>query len=529
MIRPRVPTRNRHVVRSPSFDCGVVPEPRLAFGGRHLHADPKTGLSLYGPYSPGDQIQPVLTSIIVGIVGPPAMTADAEQWLEACRGILTNDGSEPFLRPHFPGFSSTSPFKCDVRFGNTWREAVSSRDITAALEEPEAEVRIKHIVDLYVRKLEVLAERDPKPDVILCCIPQDVLDQCMVPVSRTNKSRRKRLVSHERRMRDTRQFEQLRLFDEMQPTLGIEEQEPGYQNLRRGLKAEAMQYGIPTQLVWPRTLSVRDLAPQQGEKKLQDGATRAWNFTTALYHKAGGSPWRLDGIDPQVCFVGISFYREYTEANPRLRTSMAQAFTSAGDGYVLRGTSFEWTQSRRERSPHLDAESAAALVREVLDCYTRQNRESLPSRIVIHKTSQFWDDELRGFEEACHSIPQKDFVAFGSRDIQFYRRGDYPPLRGTYVKFSETDLALYTVGYIPYLRTYPGARVPRPLHVVDHYSDSPWNVVLQEILALTKLNWNTADFACNRPVTIAFSRKVGEILAELPPHLPLRPQYRFYM
>lgn len=528
-MRDRVPTRNRHVVRSPSFDCGVLPEPRLAFGGRHLHVDPKTGLSLYGPYSPGDQRQPVLTSIIVGIVGPPAIIAAAEQWLEACRGLLTNDGSEPFLRPHFPGFNSTSPFKCDVRYGNTWRESVSPRDITTALEESEDEVRIKRVVDLYVRKIEVLAERDPKPDVILCCIPQDVLDRCMVSVARANKSRRKRLVSHEQRIRETHQVDQLLLFDEMQPTLGIEEQEPGYQNLRRGLKAEAMQYGIPTQLVWPRTLSVIDVAPQQGGKKLQDLATRAWNFTTALYHKAGGSLWRLETTDPQVCFVGISFYRELSESNPRLRTSMAQAFTSAGDGYVLRGNSFEWTQSRRERSPHLDAESAAALVRDVLDCYTRQNRESLPSRIVIHKTSQFWDDELRGFEDACHSIPQKDFVAFGSRDIQFYRSGDYPPLRGTYVKFSETDLALYTVGYIPYLRTYPGARVPRPLHVVEHYGDSPWTVVLQEILALTKLNWNTADFACSRPVTIAFSRKVGEILAELPPHLTLRPQYRFYM
>jgi hypothetical protein len=109
------------------------------------------------------------------------------------------------------------------------------------------------------------------------------------------------------------------------------------------------------------------------------------------------------------------------------------------------------------------------------------------------------------------------------------RSGDYPPLRGTYVKFSDTDLALYTVGYIPYLRTNPGARVPRPLHIVEHHGDSPWNVVLQEILALTKMNWNTADFACNRPITIAFSRKVGEILAELPPDVIPQPWYRFYM
>jgi hypothetical protein len=82
-----------------------MPEPRLVFEARHVHVDPKMGISLYGPYTPDDRSQPLLKTIIVGIVGPPTMIADAEQWLEACRGILTNDGSEPFLRPHFPGFT----------------------------------------------------------------------------------------------------------------------------------------------------------------------------------------------------------------------------------------------------------------------------------------------------------------------------------------------------------------------------------------------------------------------------------------
>jgi hypothetical protein len=75
----------------------------------------------------------------------------------------------------------------------------------------------------------------------------------------------------------------------------------------------------------------------------------------------------------------------------------------------------------------------------------------------------------------------------------FYRTGDYPPFRGTYIKFSNTDLLFYTVGYIPFLRTYPGPRVPQPIEILEHHGDSPWNIVLEEILALTKLNWNTAN------------------------------------
>jgi hypothetical protein len=206
---------------------------------------------------------------------------------------------------------------------------------------------------------------------------------------------------------------------------------------------------------------------------------------------------------------------------------MAQTFTAAGDGYVLRGGSFEWTE--QERSPHLDQKAAAALMNDVIDLYKAQNRGSLPSRIVVHKTSRYWDEELAGFEDACRIVPRKDFVALGWRGIQFYRLGDYPPVRGTYVKFSDSDLLLYAGGYVPFLRTYPGARVPRPLEIVEHHSDSPWATVLEEILALTKLNWNTADFACREPITIAFAQRVGQILAELPSHLQLRPEYRFYM
>jgi argonaute-like protein implicated in RNA metabolism and viral defense len=237
----------------------------------------------------------------------------------------------------------------------------------------------------------------------------------------------------------------------------------------------------------------------------------------------------LAELETGVCFVGISFYRELNSENPRVRTSMAQAFTAAGDGYILRGSSFEWDEAARGRSPHMNKELAASLLRDVIELYTRQNRGSLPSRIVVHKSSRFWADELEGLAEASESIPRKDFVALGSRGLQFYRTGDYPPLRGTYIKFSNTDLLLYTSGYVPFLRTYPGARVPQPLEILELHGDSPWDVVLKETLALTKMNWNTADFACRDPITIAFSKRVGQILAEVSPNSKIQPEYRFYM
>jgi hypothetical protein len=318
------------------------------------------------------------------------------------------------------------------------------------------------------------------------------------------------------------------LFKEMDPTVGIEYEDFPYENLRRGLKAEVMQYGIPTQLIQPQTLRLTEQA-ESSKRVNQDIATRAWNFITALYHKAGASPWRLAEIEAGVCFIGISFYKELHESNPYLRTSLAQAFTSAGDGYVFRGKTFEWKGDEKNKTPHLDQVSACSLMTDIVDLYKRQNRGSLPSRIVVHKSSRFWEDERNGFEEACKNIPRKDFVALGWRGIQFYRPGTYPPLRGTYVKFSDDNFLLYLLGYIKYLHTYPGPRAPQPVEILEHYGDSPWDTVLTEILALTKMNWNTADFACGNPVTLAFSQRVGQILAELPKNRKPREEYRFYM
>jgi hypothetical protein len=516
----------RRYNRSPDFDSGILSEPLLSFGGRHAHVDPKTGLGLYGPYTLVGQDKPSPSSIVVGTVGPPSMIADCEQWFKACSQALINDGSEPFLYPHFPGFNSSHPFQCELLFGDTWREIIKPDEIQRALSGVKFLQLIQQVLDLYLQGIENLSKRDPKPNVILCSIPQEVIDYCTVRVTSSGEKKRRKVTTSEKRADAISRMGQLFLFSQMDPTLGLEEGELVHQNLRRALKAEAMKYEIPTQIVWPRTLQLS--GERTGQKQSQDIATRAWNFITALYHKSGGTPWRLAEIEPQVCFVGVSFYREIA-GSTSMRTSMAQTFTAAGDGYVLRGDSFDWDESRYGRSPHLDQKAASALMKNVLDLYSRQNRGSLPGRIVVHKSSKYLEEELIGFGEACQIVPRSDFVAFGDRGVQFYRPGNYPPLRGTYVKFSDMNLLLYTVGWIPFLRTYPGARAPRPIEILEHHGDSPWSVVLQEVLALTKMNWNTADFACSLPITLAFAQRVSQILAELPADINPRPEYRFYM
>ncbi len=78
-------------------------------------------------------------------------------------------------------------------------------------------------------------------------------------------------------------------------------------------KAKAMALRKPTQIVLPATFNMgkKSKPTKRKPQTLQDEATRAWNFYTALYYKALGTPWRLirDARDLATCYIGISFYR----------------------------------------------------------------------------------------------------------------------------------------------------------------------------------------------------------------------------
>ena len=85
------------------------------------------------------------------------MIADAEAWLNACRGMLTNEGAQPFLYPHFPGINSSGQFQCELNFGEAWGESIRDVEIRSALSTDDYAQRVKKVVGLYVRALEVLA------------------------------------------------------------------------------------------------------------------------------------------------------------------------------------------------------------------------------------------------------------------------------------------------------------------------------------------------------------------------------------
>jgi hypothetical protein len=282
--------------------------------------------------------------------------------------------------------------------------------------------------------------------------------------------------------------------------------------------AKALHLQKPTQIVWPTVWDDHARIPRklkQTMRKVQDPATRAWNLLNAIFYKAGRAPWRLSRPDDQLMtsYVGIGFYRDLS--GQKLLTSTAQMFDERGKGLILRGG--RACIDKGDRHPYLDREEAYDLLRRSLKEYRGQHHH-YPARIALLKTSRFEKGEADGFREALkeHNIAYSDLVWISeSSPVTRYREGDYPPLRGTMIGFDK-DALLFTRGSVPIYRTYPGMRVPRPILIRPQVLDTPMRNVAQDMLALTKMNWNTTQFDGALPIPIRAARQVGKVLRHVP-------------
>ncbi len=82
----------------------------------------------------------------------------------------------------------------------------------------------------------------------------------------------------------------------------------------------------------------------------------------------------------------------------------------------------------------------------------------------------------------------------------------------------------------PPLAAYQGFETPKPLTVQVTHGKAGIEQVLADVLALTKLNYNSCDFASGLPVTLKFADRVGEILMASPKTISAPPlPFRFYV
>ena len=59
--------------------------------------------------------------------------------------------------------------------------------------------------------------------------------------------------------------------------------------------------------------------------------------------------------------------------------------------------------------------------------------------------------------------------------------------------------------------------------------ESQPRLLAEEVLALTKMNWNNTQFDAALPITIKAAREVGKILRYADANVPIQKGYPYYM
>ncbi len=485
-----------------------LPEPELEFGaGRHI--DIKFGLMHFGPLDFADPLAP--KKIKLGIVGVPESIEGVTKWLEKCRtGIAAKPSKRPNLFPRFPGYGDGTSLCADFLLDSQLQRPIPLSRFTKLCRGPRAKGVLQEIAQLFVDEMEYLAQKTTA-DILMCAYPFALVQY----LDRDPDD----IISYEEDETDEAE------------TQGINTISSRFV-IHDYLKAQAMRIRKPTQIIRPATYDDRKRLkrkhPSGEARKLQDEATRAWNLYTALYYKAGGTPWRLvrDSSQLSVCYIGISFYRTLDET--KLLTSTAQVFNERGEGIILRGGPAHI--SKDDRQVHLAEADAYALLKNALEIYRREHKNS-PARVVIHKSSIHNTEEIAGFERALAEFAidcdQADFVSVTRSLTRLFRGNIYPPLRGTLFDPGGSYHVLYTKGSVDFFSAYPGMYVPHPLSFrCDRVATTPRSIA-EEILALTKMNWNNTQFDGGEPITLRAARQVGDILKYL--EKDFEPYYRFYM
>lgn len=507
-----------------------IDEPTLEFRhGQQLEYS-RDGLYLYGPVDSQESPRQVR----YGFIGTKAGLERFEKWARQVSSFIatpTQRRGAKAVEPHhvpFPGFAEA--------FNAIWSprpskviDDIDEQDLHRRMHIANRHEAIKAAVDVFVDRLIAEQKRSEDPPSFWYVVLPEFVYELGRPQSSVPKAER---VGGKVTLKER---DALKLGT--QPTLfGFDEEEAQVykyeKNFRRQLKARLLDHQVVTQIVRESTLSPNDFLKSNGDPKrrVEDPATVAWKLCTGSYYKSGGRPWQIAAMRPGVCYVGLVYKRQGEDDASRYSVCAAQMFLSDGEGVVFRGALGPWFHPDTKQY-HLDQAAAARLVGTVLNEYKSRHGVD-PAELFIHAKSFFNDDEWAGFQQACQGTSTNVVgvqIADAWDQLKLFRPGAYPVIRGTAMTTGEKSGFLWTSGFVPRLGTYMGPDTPNPLQVSIRRGEASLQTVMRDVLALSKINFNTCLFNDREPVTIRFADAIGDILVAAPvegePMLP----FKFYI
>lgn len=290
-------------------------------------------------------------------------------------------------------------------------------------------------------------------------------------------------------------------------------------NLHDYIKAFCAEKGLTSQFITERTLL---------DKKQE--CQVIWWLSLSFYVKSFRTPWLVENSTSDTAFAGIGYSVDKFNKNNPIILGCSHLYTSNGEGlkYKLSKLSNDKIQWR-DKKPHLSYDDAYDFGRSIINLFYESMNE-MPRRVVIHKRTFFTKEERDGICDSLlenANIQNVDLIEINFEDDVKYvsskiKNGKteidgYSIARGTCIQLTSYSALLWTHGIIPsvkneYYNFYPGGRyIPKPLKIIRHYGNSSLEQISNEILGLSKMNWNSLNMYSQLPATIFSSNEIARI------------------
>ena len=303
-------------------------------------------------------------------------------------------------------------------------------------------------------------------------------------------------------------------------------------DLHNFVKAFCVPQGLATQFLEEDTL----------ENPLQ--CRIRWWLSLALYVKSMRTPWVLSSLDSDSAFVGlgVSLDRK-AEKGRHVVLGCSHLYNAQGQGLQFRLSKIENPIFRGRRRNAFMSYDDARRVGETIRQLFWESRFTLPERVVIHKFTPFLDDERRGLQAGLNGVKEIDLLEINEDDALRYLSSipgkdgkfevdGYPVKRGTLMKLDRDSALLWVHGVSLAIgpRYYQGKRrIPAPLVIRRHSGRSDLSTIGNEILGLSKMNWNSFDLYTQVPATVESSKQIARIGALLERFGAASYDYRLFM
>lgn len=299
------------------------------------------------------------------------------------------------------------------------------------------------------------------------------------------------------------------------------------------VKAYCVQKGIATQFLRQETLT-------KGTK-----CEIRWWLGLSLYVKSRRTPWTIAGTDSSTAFVGIGYALDSVMSGDKRKIILgcSHIYGSDGLGLQYKVSKIENPIFRRG-NPHMSREDAHQ-VGEMIRQQFYESKMSLPNRVVFHKNSPFSEDEQVGLLEGMQGVEHVDMVEIRIENAVRYLASHplnngkfdidkFPIRRGTCLVLDHNRAFIWAHGTADAttgnLRYYQGkSRIPAPLTLKRYHGESNLSVIANEVLGLSKMDWNTFDMYTKMPATIHSSSRIARIGSYIQEFKTMSYDYRLFM